>query len=591
MAVVALAVVASASVPFNQRPIQQQNNRVLPSTERVQGTVKNKTRFDAGLNLPDGELKTYKRSGQYVYVKNGYLYRGFQTDKVDIIYAEDNVVYIKNILCGVKTYFGDDFWVQGTINDAGTEITVPLGQTVYTSADGGAEVVLGFGTTADDGNSVSCMIDGNAAQAVYAIDGERISFLGTSGLNTSGSYAATGLMAYWSDDESWTGFIECNTVLTETAPVAAPDVITEVPEDCCISTYAYRGGCVYGDRNKGWSTCSTIGKIDVAFADDGVVYLHNPMWWHNSYNTWVKGTYDRETGIISIPTGQYLAWSDKSGYGIQLKWGSTHVVENGFDDDCNPVYELRYSVDETASEIMFKIDGNEMYLMGCEGNKADQFPYNYEATSIMAVFSDNQVLDAMEYGINARELSDEVEWTAPETPIIYGFYVEYYNPEWGYFYFQLPEYDFNGNYMDPENLSYSIYVISYEDGTLLPLEFGPDIYYELSDWITEIPYEVWSQGGNFGSDFAYIFGPWYDHNIIGLQVHHTVNGVKYSSELCVYEFYVHEPTSTTELPTDKSVSSVRYYNVTGQEIPAPEGLTIQVTTFTDGTTTATKLMK
>ena len=410
----AVAVVASASVPFSQRPIQQQNNRVMLPTEKVQGAVKNKTRFDAGLRIPDGEMKTYKRSGQYVYVKNGYLYRGFQTDKVDIIYAEDHVVYIKNILCGAKNYFGDDFWVQGTINDEGTEITVPLGQSLYTNATDGAEVILGFGTTTDAVNGVSCRMDEDVAQAVYAINGERISFLGTSGLTGSNSYAATGLMAYWSDDDSWTGFIECNTVLTQGTPVAAPEVITEIPDGCEVVTYTYKGNCIHSNWMTGWSSSLAVGKIDVAFAADGTVYIHNPLWKYDQCNTWVRGSYDSETGIITIPTGQYLAWSDKVGYGIQLKWGSTHVVENGIDENNNPQYELCYTVDESTNQICYQIEGDGLYLLGSEGNVKAEFPYNYEATSVIAVFSDNQTMDAIEYNIKARELDVTLNFTEEE---------------------------------------------------------------------------------------------------------------------------------------------------------------------------------
>jgi len=46
-----------------------------------------------------------------------------------------------------------------------------------------------------------------------------------------------------------------------------------------------------------------------------------------------------------------------------------------------------------------------------------------------------------------------------------------------------------------------------------------------------------------------------------------------------------------ELNADKAVASVRYFNVAGQEMAQPAGLTIKVTTFTDGTTSAVKVMK
>lgn len=595
LAIMAVAVVATARVSFDQRPIQQQNNRVASPSEKIHGPAKNMTRFDASLRIPDGDLKTYKRSGQYVYVKNGFLYRGFQTDKVDIVYADNNVVYLKNILCGAKNYFGDNFWVQGTINDAGTEITVPMGQSLYTNELEGTVVILGWGVTTDVGDDVSYRLDENVTEVVYAINGDKISCIGTSGMTTSDSFAATGLSAYWSDDDSWTGFIECNTVLTETAPVAAPEVISEIPEGCQVVTYAYKGECVFGQFSEGWSACPTRGKIDVAFADDGVVYLRNPMWWHNSYNTWVRGTYNSETGDISVPTGQYLAWSDKSGYGIQLKWGSTYIVENGIDENGNPIYELRYSVDESIREIMFNIHGNYISLLGCDGNINNAYPYNYATSSMMAVYSDNQSLDALElniYGTAIREVIDgEV---CPETPWIE--YFEYYGPgDYSVLYFSLSFSGYlydpsTGVYeyvaLDPEYLSYSVY----NQGERII--FDADAY-NLPYDMDEIPYSEWSKGYPFSEYSIYFIPGMFDYDyyygiILGLQVHYTVNGHKNSSDVYYFGF---NPTSTNEVPAEKSVSGVRYYNVMGQEIPAPEGLTIKVTTYTDGTKKTTKLVK
>ena len=39
------------------------------------------------------------------------------------------------------------------------------------------------------------------------------------------------------------------------------------------------------------------------------------------------------------------------------------------------------------------------------------------------------------------------------------------------------------------------------------------------------------------------------------------------------------------------MAGVRYFNVPGQEMAQPSGLTIQVTTYTDGTTSALKVVK
>ena len=50
-------------------------------------------------------------------------------------------------------------------------------------------------------------------------------------------------------------------------------------------------------------------------------------------------------------------------------------------------------------------------------------------------------------------------------------------------------------------------------------------------------------------------------------------------------------TGIDELMSGKSIATVRYFNMAGQEMQQPSGMTIVVTTYTDGTTTATKVMK
>ena len=51
------------------------------------------------------------------------------------------------------------------------------------------------------------------------------------------------------------------------------------------------------------------------------------------------------------------------------------------------------------------------------------------------------------------------------------------------------------------------------------------------------------------------------------------------------------PVSVDELANAKTVANVRYYNMAGQEIQNANGIAIQVTTYTDGTTNAVKVIK
>ena len=50
-------------------------------------------------------------------------------------------------------------------------------------------------------------------------------------------------------------------------------------------------------------------------------------------------------------------------------------------------------------------------------------------------------------------------------------------------------------------------------------------------------------------------------------------------------------TAVSELVNGKTVASVRYFNVAGQEMPQADGMTIVVTTYTDGSTSTAKVMK
>ena len=57
------------------------------------------------------------------------------------------------------------------------------------------------------------------------------------------------------------------------------------------------------------------------------------------------------------------------------------------------------------------------------------------------------------------------------------------------------------------------------------------------------------------------------------------------------EFIITPRTAVNELNGQKAVAGVRYYNAAGQEMQEANGMTIVVTTYTDGTTVATKVIK
>ena len=66
---------------------------------------------------------------------------------------------------------------------------------------------------------------------------------------------------------------------------------------------------------------------------------------------------------------------------------------------------------------------------------------------------------------------------------------------------------------------------------------------------------------------------------------------KLPSEEIAYEFVVAPLTGISEMVEGKTVASTRYFNMAGQEMSEANGLTIVVTTYTDGTTSTAKVMK
>ena len=609
---VAAAVAFAASAGVNFKATHAMKSNKVINTEMTKFNAKNVKAKGGDLRVvttqPEGELKSYNRAGQYDYVSSGYLYCGQQDgNRMDIVYGEDGKVYLKNILCGAASYFGTDSWVEGTIED--NVITVPLGQSIAFVDSYQADILLCWGTThgGESENTIYFDLDDRTTEVTYVIDGETITMQNTEGSTGGDSYEiedyfGTGLSAYWSDDDSWTGFIEWNTVLTEREPVVTPEVITQIPENCQVYTY-YRNSAYIANSFFGIYNGVTDGKLIVAFdLTNGDVYIQNPAWWHDSYNSWVKGTYDWMTGIITIPTGQYLSWSDAYEYGIQLGWGSTYVYSD-VDEDGEEGYYMGYEIDDRTTEIQMMIDDDCIYLLGCEGDVNAEFPDNYNATGMITYWSDDLSMTSLEFSNR-----DEYGYAEPFGYIVNLVPAVPANPtadDWydcgdesGYskFYFTLPTTDVDGNMLDPEFVSYSVYVDNGNGPELFTFS-GVDYYFDLAEdeEYTEIEYWLYSNAVDFHDYYVYMYRtnepgyePLFTENI-GIQAFYTVNGEKNASDIVwLYEV---PHVGVNELNAGKTVANVRYFNVAGQEMAQPNGMTIMVTTYTDGTTSAVKVVK
>ena len=724
----AVAVSASAGVTFKANHALKSNKVInTEMTKFKTKDLKSKANFRAINEQPAGELKSYNRAGYGVYINGQYLSAGTQDGtRMDIVYGEDNKVYMKNILFNSANSLGD-YWVEGTIE--GNTITVPMGQSIYYSEQYQADIVLCWGSSVqgEEENTIAFERDERVEEVTYTIDGQTITMNGSEGSELGDgsvidSYFGTGLSAYWTDDNSWSGFIEWNTVLTEREPVIAPEVITEIPEGCQIYTYYRNSGAIYSSWLTGISNSVTDGKFTVAFdTQNHEVYIQNPAWWHDGLNTWVKGTYtyDEDGVMLSIPTGQYLSWSDEYEYGIQLVWGSSYVYLDT-DENGEEGYYMGTEIDERTTEINFMLGDDTIYLLGTEGDIKAEFPEWGNATGMMTIYSDDQSWTSIEIA-NRDENGQAMPYgqivnlvpAQPANPTADDFLDSGAEDGYTKFYFTLPTTDVDGNMIDPEHISYSVYV---DNGN------GPELFtfdaatysYDLSEDMTEIPYWIYNGGYDFRNYLCYFyrtnaegFDPLFTKNI-GIQAIYTVDGVANKSEIVwlyptepqvegyqlvmldmngnpvVYDltqgengeytttvalnydvfggfdpmteerpavpFYfmvngvryganadmtaavlgmaMENPLAATDgcytvpvgynynigiaiglqgemyayvaqagftgvndINAGKTVANVRYYNVTGQEMAQPAGMTIQVTTYTDGTTSAVKVVK
>jgi hypothetical protein len=726
---VALAVAVSASAGVNLKaPRVVKSNKVINTEMTKMKVVRPQaTQFRAPMTEePQGEKKFYDRAGDAVYVDGSSLTYGTQSKQVEVVYGEENKVFIKNILFGCGSYFGDT-WVEGYVTEDGTELRVPLGQSIYWSDSYQADVVLAMGETVieydevDESYYIAFYPDEEQTEAVYAIDGTTLTLQNTYKTDNPDSpypgYEAYGLGSYWTDDNSFGGFLEWNTVLTEGEPIVAPTVITEQPEGQ-MYTYWRKGASIYSSWGSIYESIMD-GKMDVVFGEGGKVYIHNPLWYAESLDSWVEGTYDWMTGIITIPVGQYLSWSDAYEYGVQLWWGYSEIT-----GDETEGYSFAYAQDERATEIYYMIDDDKIYLLGGEGDPNAEFPMNYQATGLLGLWSDDASFVCLEF-VGPDQVAGQLVNNVPAVP------ADPTADDWydcgnenGYsrFYFTLPTTDVDGNPIDTELLSYSIYT---DDDEIFTFDANT-YYYDLSDDMTEIPYWIYSSGYDFRPGYVYFYrtnmgdNPLFE-NRIGIQVHYTVDGVKNSSnivyfevaptvpavpenpgdltwsdcgdesgysrfgftlpttdvdgnplnEMCIsysifldndqiftfdaetysdldedmteipysvwssgWDFYkgavyfyrtnaegydplfnhqigiqvyytvdgvvnasdivyleVFPDTKVNELNANKTVANVRYFNMAGQEMAQPEGMTIQVTTYTDGTTSAVKVVK
>ena len=363
------------------------------------------------------------------------------------------------------------------------------------------------------------------------------------------------------------------------------DIITEQPEGTVVN-YT-RGGEYMTVSLYGYESGYQTGRVKLVYADDGqTVYIQDPLCYGEGVGAWVQGQLSEDGLTISVPLGQYVAYNDEYDYGLVLAWGSTMVIDLGDD-----FYWLDFYADETKTEVCYAVDpeNGTITMLDSEGSVDNPYPYDCEATGLAGVWSDDGTVATIEWGSTWTVMGETVP-AVPANPEVTDFFDSGREDGFTRLDFNINLFDVEGNPLNSDYLTYSIYVDNDELFTFDYDTYGANNGFDTD--MTEIPY------GYSGYDFylrrVYFYrtnegdNPFFTWRI-GIQVHYTVDGVRNSSDIVYLEVY--EPSAVSEMAGGKEVSAVRYFNMAGQELSQPQGLTIQVTTFTDGTTMATKVIK
>lgn len=126
------------------------------------------------------------------------------------------------------------------------------------------------------------------------------------------------------------------------------------------------------------------------------------------------------------------------------------------------------------------------------------------------------------------------------------------------FSFTLPTTDVDGNSLDPEHLSYAIWIYDGFGNTYRYTFRAADYTFDLDNDISEVPYEIYSSAVDFHDNYVNMYrtnkndNPLFvhdaDHNgTIGIQAFYTISGMKYASNVVwLFLFIVYPPSASIE---------------------------------------------
>ena len=147
-------------------------------------------------------------------------------------------------------------------------------------------------------------------------------------------------------------------------------------------------------------------------------------------------------------------YSEDADLGVQLLWGHSILYQ-----DADGYYMYEYFLDDVDA-IQFKIDGDNLYLLGCEGDPNAGFPDLYNATGMIGHFSDGSNMTCLEYADSNVPYGTvlNLEPAVPANPTKLTWQDRGFTDGTTVFGFELPTTDVDGRVIEQEFISYCIFV-------------------------------------------------------------------------------------------------------------------------------------
>ena len=368
-------------------------------------------RVDVIKDQPEGELKTYQRSGGAMYTFWGYVFTAYQDGgAMQMVFAEDGkTVYLKDPVSQAVA----NTWVKAELSDDGKTLTMPLNQYIifYDEVDYGM-ITAWIDVTVDENGNLAATPNYDIQEVTFTIgDDGTITLNGSTG--DVDTFEGSGVGLIYDDDLTWAGYVDWESVYTpfDGTPVELPDgAVLEDYSMSYVDSYGTAGGKM----------------VKVAMMDNDV-YVQG----FSSYvpDGVMKGTLSDNK--VLFPSDQYL------GIG-----SSMFLNMMGLDADNNVLENLEFDYDAEARTMT--------------------------ASDFLGVVAGMNIQEV--YG--QPVLAPYVDHAAtPANPEVIDFVDQGALGGYNYGSFNVPTLDTEGNFINPNDLYYRIYFDDDELFTFGPDEY------------------------------------------------------------------------------------------------------------------------